>query len=283
MARKTEPLSFLNPMWSTKDQSFLQGQKAAVLTFFLRCWCGACLTTAFPNMTFDCAHAATAQQVTLTDSRKPLSTDRHFDNTMEVLHPQTHLAIKPIESLYAATWNRLPPAVQIALTPRPKLVVTTARPHEWGLFAIQKGAYDPHENVLRIHWRSRFTDEELQRTFFHEWGHSLALRTLSANTVCWFATELGPWATLNKPCAEFRSHLDDALFQPNPLRDAPLSVLLRDGTIPSRYALANPHEYLAETFAQWLAFGPTSDPRLQRTWRNLIDTIARQTHRPLHP
>lgn len=284
MDRKTTPLSLLSPRPGITGKGFLAAQRSASCLFFLHLWFGGWLADAMLNMAFDSARADAMLENTMADPTSALlSEDPHSDSTVVRSPPSAQLSTQfssqlspgPIEGLYIETWNRLPSPVQIALTPRPKLVVTTDQPEEWGLFAMQKGAYDPEKNVLKVHWTNRLTADELQRTFLHEWGHALALRTLSAQTVCRFATELGPWSTLSKPCDQVAAHLDATLFQPHPMRDAPRSILERKGRIPSRYALANAHEYLAEMFAEWLTGGPASDPLLERAWTNLVETAAR--------
>lgn len=180
-----------------------------------------------------------------------------------------------LQALYEHTWDHLPQPVRSALSPQPQLVVTT-QPQASSLFSMQKGAYDPDTNQLKISADPLSPAEDLGRTFLHEWGHALALRRMSAESVCRFAVELGPWPRLNKPCAQIVSHLDPALFAPHSFRDAPKAILTHSGRIPSRYALASAHEYIAETFAEWLMRGPAVDRALHKAWTSLIDRANQQ-------
>jgi hypothetical protein len=90
----------------------------------------------------------------------------------------------------------------------------------------------------------------------HEVGHAYVYAKMSPDMLFQWSEKYGPWKNETKQItyAKVPKKFEDrVLMQPHQEKDAPARIISGLPNTPSRYALSNRHEWLAECFAQWVS------------------------------
>ena len=87
----------------------------------------------------------------------------------------------------------------------------------------------------------------------HEVGHAFVYAKMTPQEVLRWSEAYGPWSQENLSNQPPKNFEDAILMSPHPLKEATPRSIGQLNNTPSRYALSNRHEWMAECFATWLS------------------------------